>query len=113
MATLKVYDPPMCCATGICGPQVDPELVRFSADLNWLKGQGVTVERYNLGQQPQEFVRSPLVSAEIQKDISVLPLILVDDEIKSTRAYPSRAELAAMVGCDTPSPVTLLRVLSD
>lgn len=49
---IRVFDPPMCCSTGVCGPSVDPELVRFSADLDWLKAQGVTVERYNLSSSP-------------------------------------------------------------
>ena len=31
MTHLQVFDPPMCCSTGVCGPQVDPELPRFAA----------------------------------------------------------------------------------
>ncbi len=42
MTTLQVFDRPMCCSTGVCGPSVDPVLPRFAADLDWLKGQGVT-----------------------------------------------------------------------
>jgi arsenite methyltransferase len=40
MKTVQVYDKPMCCSTGICGPDVDPVLPQFAADLDWLKGQG-------------------------------------------------------------------------
>ena len=39
MAKLTVYDPPMCCSTGVCGPAVDPVLPRVTADLDWLKRQ--------------------------------------------------------------------------
>jgi len=39
---IEVYDPPMCCSTGVCGPAIDPVLPRFAADLEWLKGRGVT-----------------------------------------------------------------------
>src|SRR5579883_1397331 len=46
--SVLVYDPPMCCSTGACGPDVDPVLVRFAADLAWLQEQGVAVQRYNL-----------------------------------------------------------------
>ena len=53
--TIRVFDPAMCCSTGVCGPSVDPELARFAADLDWLKKQGVTVERFNLSQQPAAF----------------------------------------------------------
>jgi hypothetical protein len=48
----QIFDPPMCCSTGLCGPGVDPALVTFSADLDWLKRQGIDVERCNLSQQP-------------------------------------------------------------
>ena len=59
MTKLAVYDPPMCCSTGVCGPAVDPVLPRVAADLDWLKRQGVQVERYNLAQQPQAFASNP------------------------------------------------------
>ena len=49
MHKLEVFDPPMCCSTGVCGPSVDPNLVRFAADLEWLKSKGVEINRCNLG----------------------------------------------------------------
>lgn len=45
---LEVYDPPMCCPSGVCGPFVDPALMQFTADIEWLQRQGIAVERYNL-----------------------------------------------------------------
>ena len=33
MAKIEVYDPAMCCSTGVCGPEPDEQLARFSADL--------------------------------------------------------------------------------
>ena len=42
-ATIRVFDPAMCCSTGVCGPSVDPDLARFAADVDWLQKQGVTV----------------------------------------------------------------------
>ena len=55
MKKLEVYDPAMCCSTGVCGPEVDPVLVTFAADLKWVAEQGVIVQRFNLGQEPQAF----------------------------------------------------------
>jgi len=46
--TLQVFDPAMCCSTGVCGPQVDTQLVQFASDLDWLRSQGVVVKRHNL-----------------------------------------------------------------
>ena len=77
---LLVYDPPMCCSTGVCGPVVDPILPRFAADLEWLKGQGVEVKRYNLAQHPFEFAHDAKVKQVLkEKGNACLPLIVVDD----------------------------------
>jgi hypothetical protein len=64
--TLQVFDPPMCCPTGSCGPEPDPALARFAADLAWLDRQGVLVERYNLGREPEVFARNPSHSSSTQ-----------------------------------------------
>lgn len=58
MKTLTVFDPAMCCSTGVCGSDVDQVLVDFSADVQWLKGRGVQVERYNLAQQPMQLLNA-------------------------------------------------------
>ncbi len=101
MTRLQVFDPAMCCSTGVCGPQVDPQLPRFAADLEWLRTQGVEVERYNLAQQPKAFVDNAAVKQTlVAEGEKCLPLILLDGEIISRREYPSRDELAALAGVD-------------
>lgn len=96
---VEVFDPPMCCSTGICGPSVDPALVQFAADFHWLADQGVQVERYNLAQQPQAYVASETVKAALAKDGNdCLPLILVDGAIVSRGSYPTRKDLASLAG---------------
>ncbi len=101
MTKIAVYDPPMCCSTGVCGPAVDPVLPRMSADLDWLKRQGVEVERYNLAQQPQAFASTPVVTAALREyGNDCLPLVLVDGAIVSRGTYPDRAELARLGGLD-------------
>jgi AhpD family alkylhydroperoxidase len=95
MPKLQVYDPPMCCSTGICGPNPDPVLPRFAADLQWLAGQGVEVERFNLSQQPQAFVANPVVKAALtEQGNECLPLLLVDGVVVSRGTYPVRGALA-------------------
>jgi len=99
MKKLEVFDPPMCCSSGVCGPEVDPVLPRFAADLQWLAGQGVGVERYNLSQQPQDFVANPLVKAALAEGGNAsLPLILVEGQIATRGTYPTREELARLAG---------------
>ena len=96
MTTVTVYDPPMCCSTGVCGTDVEQQLITFAADLDWLKSQGVTVRRINLSQEPTEFTINEQVNALIQASASDdLPAILIDGEMVSKARYPSRKELAA------------------
>ena len=94
MKKLEVFDPAMCCSTGVCGVDVDQVLVQFNADLQWIAEQGVEVRRYNLSQEPQAFTENTEVLKEIQASIERLPIILVDGQIVATGAYPSRAQLA-------------------
>ena len=89
MTTVHVFDPAMCCSTGICGTSVDRELVRFAADLDWLKSQGVSVERFNLSQQPAKFAEDAADKATLEtKGDAGLPLLKVDGEVKSSGVYP-------------------------
>ncbi len=96
--TLRVFDPPMCCATGVCGPSVDPELARFAADIDWLHRQGVAVERYNLSQQPAAFATTHAVREALARGNDVLPIVMVGDRIAVEGTYPSRETLAALAG---------------
>ena len=101
---LEVFDPPMCCSTGVCGTDIDPVLPRFAADLEWLRTQGINIERYNLAQQPGLFVANEKVKAALHEEgDSCLPLILVDGQIISRSAYPERAVLADYAGIKVPT----------
>jgi AhpD family alkylhydroperoxidase len=94
----------MCCSTGVCGPSVDPQLVRFAADLDWLKGQGVSVERFNLAQEPRAFAENVAVKDALGvSGGAALPLVQVDGEVKSRGVYPSRDELALWAGVGAPA----------
>lgn len=102
MTTLEVFDPPMCCSTGVCGPNVNPVLPRFAADLHWLANQGIRVERYNLSQHPQAFAANEVVKATLTTDGNdCLPLILVNGQIASLGSYPEREQLARMAGLES------------
>jgi len=101
MKKVEVFDPPMCCSTGVCGPNVDPTLVRFAADLHWLANQRVAVERYNLAQQPQAFAASEVVKAALRQfGNECLPLILLDGAVVSKGTYPTRDGLARLIGVE-------------
>ena len=98
MILVEVFDPPMCCASGACGPNVDPALPRFAADLEWLQSQQVQVRRYNLAQEPHAFAAQPAVRGALeQRGQQCLPLIVADGAILSEGSYPSREELVALL----------------
>jgi hypothetical protein len=98
MKTIQVYDPPMCCSTGICGTDIDPDLVNFAAMLSQLGTQGIKVERFNLGQQPMAFVQNPAVKALLDKEgVEVLPLIFFGTEVYMKGRYPNHDERPAFV----------------
>lgn len=96
MKTIQAYDPPMCCSTGICGPSVDHNLVNFSAMLCQLATVGVSIERYNLAQQPVAFAINPVVKDLLQKEgTDVLPIIFWDGEVYLKGRYPTAEERPA------------------
>jgi hypothetical protein len=99
MTTLEIFDPPMCCSTGVCGPDLDPRLPQFTADLAWLATRGVRVARYNLAQDPAAFVANTQVKRLLEQwGQSCLPVILRADSIAARGRYPTRRELAKLVG---------------
>ena len=99
MTELKVFEGPLCCTTGVCGVDPDQALVDFTADLRWLAGQGVTVRRANLGVDPGAFANEPAAVAFLREaGVDALPLVLVDTTTVATGRYPTRAELASLVG---------------
>lgn len=93
MKSLKIYDPVMCCSTGVCGPDVDPILPRFAGLVSKLAEEGVAVERYNLAQQPIAFAQNPEVRAVLEKEgPEALPLIYIDGELALKGRYPETSE---------------------
>jgi len=99
MKTLTIYDPAMCCPTGICGAEIDQKLVTFAADLDWLKSEGIEVKRINLSQEPALFAENEQVKVVLQNTgIEGLPVIMAGDEMQSSGQYPNRSKLAQMVG---------------
>lgn len=99
MATIHVFDPALCCSTGVCGVEADQALVTFAADVDWAKQKGARIERFNLAQQPIAFAENTTVKAFLERSgHEALPLILVDGEIALAGRYPNRTELARWTG---------------
>lgn len=97
MPKLEIFDPPMCCSTGICGSNDDPTLVTFASDLEWLKIQGIDVVRYGLTLHPSEFEKNEDVKKILSKEGNgSLPIIFMNNKLVSKSCYPAREKLAAI-----------------
>lgn len=114
MKTIQIYDRPMCCSTGVCGPQVDPVLPRFAADLDLLKQVGHVVERFNLAQQPQAFIQNTDIHSLIStQGTDVLPVVVVDGRVVSRGIYPSREMLQMWTGGAAAAPSSTLPIVDQ
>jgi len=101
---LEVYEPAMCCSTGVCGPDVDDKLITFAQDVRWLESEGVTVKRYNLAQEPEKFKEHSSVLLRLQSEGSeILPILLVNGEIISEGGYPDREQLKQFLMTEQPA----------
>lgn len=98
MKKMKIYEPAMCCATGLCGVGVDPELLRVSAALDTLKKHNVVVDRFNLNSAPAEFITDPAINDYINaKGPEGLPAVTVDGEIVIAGRYPTNEEFMKLL----------------
>lgn len=99
MKKIVIYDPALCCPTGLCGVNIDPELMRIAVVVETLKRKGITIERYNLRDNPQVYVDNKALNEFLMKEgAEKLPVITVDDKIEITGAYPTNAQLADWLG---------------
>lgn len=104
MNTIQVFEPALCCATGVCGEDVDQSLVTFSADLDFVRSQGGDIRRYNLASEPLAFAETEAVKGFLQVVGSKgLPLVLVNGIAAMTGGYPDRARLAEWAGLSVPA----------
>lgn len=90
---IQVYDPPMCCSTGICGTSIDPDLINFAAVLVQFTQRGAKVERYNLSQQALAFAQNPAVQELLKAEgTECLPLVYCDGVLRFKGSYPTQEQ---------------------
>jgi hypothetical protein len=99
MTRMKIYEPAMCCSTGLCGVGVDPELLRISTAINNLGKNGIMIERYNLSNAPQAFINNKEVNEFINKNgTNGLPITVLYDKIVIAGRYPTNEEISSLLG---------------
>jgi len=102
---VELFEPAMCCQSGVCGPSVDQQLIDVREELRWAQSQGAQVTRHNLSSDPDAFVANPKVTGLMAAfGEAALPTLLLDGDIAIHGRYPSREELATLLGA-TDEPV--------
>jgi len=100
MKKLDIYDPALCCSTGVCGPSPDAQLTAFASAVSTLKDR-LEVNRYNLAQQPGAFADSPVVNQVLQDEgPDALPIVLIDGKLVMKGIYPTGEQLAQLLGIE-------------
>jgi hypothetical protein len=112
MPVINVYEPALCCNTGVCGPDLDQTLVTFTADFNHLRGLGAHISRHNLASDPAAFAENDSVRSFLELAGSEgLPLTMVDGVTVATGRYPVRDQLlryASLASVAAPAGVAEL-----
>ena len=99
MKTIEIFDPAMCCPTGLCGTNIDPNLMRIAVIVDTLKKKGVNIIRHNLKDEPMIYVTNTKINDLLQaKGVEVLPITLVDGEVAVTGEYPTTRQMAEWSG---------------
>jgi hypothetical protein len=99
MSQLVIYDPAMCCPSGMCGVSIDPEIIRVATTLHMFKSYNIEVKRYNLTSNPMEFVTQLEVNKYINEHgIDCLPITVYNNRVVMVGRYPTNQEMVEMVG---------------
>ncbi|APD02697.1 arsenite efflux transporter metallochaperone ArsD [Lactiplantibacillus plantarum] len=100
MKKIELFEPAMCCSTGVCGPSVDQNLLMITSAFDALQGvKTIEADRYNLSNNPDVFSERADILAAIKDDAdAVLPMTVVDGQIVKTGAYPTIDELSDYTG---------------
>lgn len=91
---VEIFDPPMCCPTGLCGPTLDETLLTVNEMVLTLQGEGVEVARYQMTSHPHAFLNNGEVMKLVrEQQMAALPITVVDGRLVKVGAYPTLDEV--------------------
>jgi hypothetical protein len=100
-ALLEIFDPPMCCPTGMCGPTVDPTLLAVNEMVLALKDEGIEARRYQMSAQPQAFVSNPQVYQLLrERQMAALPVTVLNGRVLKVGGYPTLDQVRSEIAKD-------------
>lgn len=93
---VELFDPPMCCSTGLCGPTLDQTLLDVNEMILALTTDGISVARYQMTSQPQAFLQNPEVVRLVrEREMAALPITVVKGKVVKVGEYPTLLEIRA------------------
>ena len=93
-ADVEIFDPPMCCPTGLCGPTLDETLLDLNEMILILQSERVQVARYQMTSHPQAFLSNTDVMRLVrEKQMAALPITIVRGKVIKVGEYPTLAEI--------------------
>ena len=102
MHKIRIFEPALCCETGVCGVDVDPELLRITTTVRKLKQEGEDIKRHNLKNDPMEFNTNPVINKYVnEKGLDGLPCVVVDEKVTIESRYPTDQELLKIMDLPT------------
>lgn len=95
-ADVELFDPPMCCPTGLCGPTLDQALLDVNEMVMTLQRENVRVARYQMTSHPHAFLGNAEVMKLVrEKQLAALPIAVVRGRVIKVGAYPTLNEVRA------------------
>jgi hypothetical protein len=95
-ADIELFDPPMCCPTGLCGPALDQTLLDVNEMIMSLQRENLRVERYQMTSNPNAFLDNAEVMKLVrEKEMAALPIVVVRRKVIKVGAYPTADEIHA------------------
>jgi len=89
-----LYEPTLCCSSGICGPNPDQALVTLQDTIDKIKEHGIGIERFQITTHPRKFTdNAEIMKLMQQRQLDALPITAVDGKIVKVGGYPSMADL--------------------
>ncbi|GGI14075.1 hypothetical protein GCM10007377_09120 [Galliscardovia ingluviei] len=102
MTKIDIFDPAMCCSSGVCGENVDQEVVDVAAAVSAARKEGLDVVRHNLASAPLDFASTPVVRDLLESEgAGSLPVVVINGEIVLEGVYPTLAQLRAWARRDS------------
>lgn len=93
-AGVELFDPPMCCPTGLCGPTLDQTLLDVNEMILKLQSEGVPVDRYQMTSHPQAFLNNAEVMRLVrEQQMAALPITVVHGKVVKVGVYPTLTEI--------------------